>query len=60
MLDHLRLPAHTWVRVASWAGVAALLTWGGASMAGAWIGVLTRAATWAQPAMVGVESLIVV
>lgn len=53
LLDHLRLPAHTWVRVVSWAGVAALLAWGGAGVVGAWIGVLTGTASWAQPAMVG-------
>lgn len=53
LLDHLRLPAHTWVRFVSWAGVAVLLAWGGAGMVGAWIGVLTREASWAQPAMVG-------
>lgn len=53
LIDHLRPPAHAWVRTVSWIGVALLLVWGGAGMVGAWVGLLTGTATVAQPAVVG-------
>lgn len=53
LIDHVRAPAHRWVRLVSWAGVVLLLVWGGAGTIGAWTGLATAAASWDQPAVVG-------
>lgn len=41
LVDHLRPPAHRWVRVVSWLGVAVLVAWGGMGMLGSWYSLAT-------------------
>lgn len=53
LVDHLRLPAHRWVRVVSWLGVAVMLVWGGAGMLGAWIALASGTADGSDRALFG-------
>lgn len=52
-LDHRHPPAHRWVRVVSWLGVAVMMLWGGAGTVGAWIALAGRTASTANPAVLG-------
>jgi len=53
LIDHLRPPAHAWVRVVSWVGVLVLIGWGGRGTFAGWQRVVTGQASLDNPIIAG-------
>ena len=49
LIDHLRPPAHAWVRIVSWVGVLVLIGWGGYGTFAGWQRVVTGKASLDHP-----------
>ena len=49
LIDHLRPPAHAWVRIVSWVGVLVLIGWGGRGTFAGWQRVVTGQASLSNP-----------
>ena len=53
LIDHLRPPAHAWVRIVSWVGVLVLIGWGGRGTFTGWQRVVTGKASLDNPIIAG-------
>ena len=53
LIDHLRPPAHAWVRIVSWVGVLVLIGWGGRGTFAGWQRVVTGQASLSNPLIAG-------
>ena len=53
LIDHLRPPAHAWVRIVSWVGSIVLIGWGGRGTFTGWQRVVTGKASLDTPIIAG-------
>ena len=53
LIDHLRPPAHAWVRIVSWVGSIVLIGWGGRGTFTGWQRVVTGKASLDNPIIAG-------